>query len=165
MKSFIITDHTHDCGTLLSNSVFQMTRADRLCMKSESLHLSLIEIYYVVKLKSLNVSKTTAIHQLSFQGMFVLHCKSLSRRQQIQLSLGCTSYWWTIISPFELPKHLPDTQPTLKYWPLWPTQKVHIIQYILQASSYSSVTVPRACWWVSQIQLWYIDFYSTGAGL
>jgi hypothetical protein len=59
-----------------ANGILQMTRGDRLCMKSGSLHLSLINTHYVVTLKSLDVSKTRAIHQPSFQGMFVLHCTS-----------------------------------------------------------------------------------------
>ena len=73
-KSFIITDYKQLWHT--SNSVFQTTRVDRLWMKSGSVHLLLIDIYYVVKLKSLDVSETRAIHQLSFQGKCVLHCLS-----------------------------------------------------------------------------------------
>jgi hypothetical protein len=33
-------------------------------------------MYHVVNLKSLDVSETRAIHQLSFQGKFLLHCTS-----------------------------------------------------------------------------------------
>lgn len=59
-----------------SNSVFQMTGVDRLCMKSGSLHLLPIDIHYVDKLRSLDIPETRAIYQPSFQGKFVLHYTS-----------------------------------------------------------------------------------------
>jgi len=75
IEAIYIMDHTHNCATQVRVSVFQTTRVDRLCIKSGSLHL-LSYIYYVVKLKSMDVTETRAIHQLSFQGKFVLHCTS-----------------------------------------------------------------------------------------